>query len=192
MTLRKTLNIWSIRPLDISIVPPCQLSEIPKHSWQHLQKEKLFKRFLKNISDYCVKTSFLLFPTPEYFPSSADQAVEASMTVSCSIFDLVGDFEEHFDCKYCQVPASHQQQRTCPSQALEASPRESTADCSPRHGTRSSNRPTARRPTAAQDQRPPTKPQTPWGQDDTREAILAKVAVLATMKSGNQRACNAI
>ena len=70
VTLKKTLNIWSIRPLDISIVPPCQLSEIPKHSWQHLQKEKLFKRFLKNISDYCVKTSFLLFPTPEYFPSS--------------------------------------------------------------------------------------------------------------------------
>ena len=47
MTLKKTLNIWSFRPLDISKVPPCQLSEILKHSWQHLQKEQLFKRFLK-------------------------------------------------------------------------------------------------------------------------------------------------
>ena len=187
MTLKKTLNIWSIRPLDISKVPPCQLSDISKHSWQHLQKKQIFKRFLKKH----IRLLRQNFPSSYFQLQSIFQAVEASMTVSFSIFDLVGDFEEHFDCKYWQAPPSHQQQRTCPSQALEASLRESTADCSPRQGTRSSHRPTAR-PTAAQDQRPPTKPQTPWGQDDTREAILAKVAFSATINSGNQRARNAI
>ena len=132
VTLKKTLNIWSFQPLDISKVPPCQLSEILKHSWQHLQKgTNLQEASQKTYQAVALKLPSSIFPTPEYFPSSADQAVEASMTVSCSIFDLVGDFEEHFDCIYCQAPPSHQQQRTCPSQALEASLRESTADCSP-------------------------------------------------------------
>ena len=55
---------------------------------------------LQEVSQKTYQAVALKLPSSYFQLQSIFQAVEASMTVSFSIFDLAGDFEEHFDCKY--------------------------------------------------------------------------------------------
>ena len=55
---------------------------------------------LQEVSQKTYQAVVLKLPSSYFQLQSIFQAVEASMTVSFSIFDLVGDFEEHFDYKY--------------------------------------------------------------------------------------------